>query len=341
MGLNYTVAMDMADNTTNDQWGVSAYPTTFIVNKEGNIVSYGHSEKELQSVLKAGDISEDIRNEMEISESARQNTIRDFIKQMNKAFQDKGYQGKLRFIDSLLPLVTDELKYEVRGFGMMMSKYETLLQLNDSIAADACLKEQMAHIPEGSGYYLVSKFLNYVPLSIRVQTLPFNYRRFLEICDLAAKEMNGAFRFLTRYFQAEIMYKYDPDHNKEAALEVLSKAEKEDPDRSGDFIEMREKIEQLDKQHQQANADWAKLEKLIDDNSQVTLKIQENRGYSEYILNKERMARKILAGAADFWDKYRFIGDKRRLTAFHIFAQAHRYNLMRWEPLIKKYLGLE
>ena len=98
---------------------------------------------------------------------------------------------------------------------------------------------------------------------------------------------------------------------------------------------MREKIEQLDKQHQQANADWAKLEKLINDNSQVDLKIQEGRGYSAYILKKEILARKILASAADFWDKYRFIGDKRRSTAFHIFAQAHMYNLMCWVDTTK------
>ena len=129
---------------------------------------------------------------------------------MNKAFQNEGYQGKLRVIDSLLPHVNDDLKYEFRGFGLMMSKYETLLQLSDSTAADECLKEQIAHTPEGSEYYLVKKFNDYVPISTRYRTLPFNYQRFLEICDNASKEMNGAFRFIARYFQAEIMYRYDP-----------------------------------------------------------------------------------------------------------------------------------
>jgi len=329
MGLNYTVAMDTEDGKTNKEWGVSGYPTTFIVNQEGRIASFGHSEKELESVLKTGGTSKKLISEMEISENDRREITTGYIKKMNKAFQEGRYQGKLRVIDSLLPHVSDDIKYN--GIGLMISKYETLLQLNDSTAADECLKDQMAHTPEGSWYYLVSyKFSNYVPSAIRSQKLPFNYQRFLDICDRAATEMNGAFRFIARYFQAEIMYKYDPDHNKEAALEVLSKAEKEDPDRAKDFIEMREKIEELDKQHRQANADWAKLEKLIDDNTQVTLKIRENSGYSDYILNKERLARKILASAADFWDKYRFIGDKHRLTAFHIFAQAHMYNLMRW-----------
>ncbi|OFY41776.1 MAG: hypothetical protein A2X18_10670 [Bacteroidetes bacterium GWF2_40_14] len=329
VGLNYTVAMDTEDGKTDKEWGVSAYPTTFIVNQEGRIASFGHSEKELESVLKTGGTSENLISEMEISENDRREIITGYIKKMNKAFQEGGYQGKLSVIDSLLHHVSDDIKYN--SIGLMMSKYEILLQLSDSTAADECLKEQMAYTPEGSWYYLISyKFSDYVPSPLRSQKLPFNYQRFLEICDRAAKEMNGAFRFISRYVQAEIMYKYDPDHNKEAALEVLSKAEKEDPDRAKDFIEMREKIEQLDKQHRQANADWDKLKKLIDDNLQVALKIQENIGYSEYILNKERLTRKILASAADFWDKYKFIGDQRMSTAFHIFAQAHMYNLMRW-----------
>lgn len=330
-GLNYTVAMDMPDNTTNDEWGVRGWPSCFIVNQEGRIASYGHSAKELESVLKTGGISDDVKKEMEASQNDRQNTIRGFNKRMNEVFKNDGYAGRLRALDSMLLHVNDDMKYDVRGLGLMMSKYETLLHLNDSVAADNCLKEQMEHTPEGSWYYLVAKFNNYVPFSTRDNTpLPFNYQRFLEICDYAAKEMNSAFRFITRYFQAEIMYRYDPDHNKEAALDVLDKAEREDPDRSGDFMEVREKIGQLDKQHQKANADWAKLEKLLIDNRQEAEKIREKEGYAAYILYKERLTRRILADAADFWDKYKVDLLGRRFTAFNIYAQAHRYNLMRW-----------
>jgi thiol-disulfide isomerase/thioredoxin len=330
MRLNYTVAMDLADNKTNDQWGVRGYPTTFIVNQEGRIVSFGHSELEIETIVKTGDISNDLIKKTELSENAEINIIEGYFNQMDKAFQEGGYKGKLHYIDSLLPHVTDDMKY--KGIELMMSKYEALLYLNDSIAADDCLKEQMANTPEGSWNYLVSyKFDKYVPFHLRFQKLPFNYQRFLEICDRAAKEMNGAFRFISRYYQAKIMYQYDPEHNKEAALAVLRKAEEEDPDRVKDFIEMREQIEQLDKQHEQANAGWKELEKLINDNSQVAFRIgSENRGYSDYILNKERLARKILAGAAEFWEKTKTLGDQRRLTAFHIFAQAHMYNLIRW-----------
>ncbi len=334
ISLNYTVAMDTEDGKTNKEWGVCGYPTTFIVNQEGRIVSFGHSDKELESILKNGETSKNLLSEIDYQKAQKKELITGYIKQMNKAFQDGGYKGRLRYIDSLLPLVKDEIKYN--SFGLMMSKYETLLQLNDSIAADECLKDQMAHTPEGSWYYLVSyKFRYYVPSFTRSQKLPFNYQRFLEICDSASTEMNNAFRFIARNAQAEIMYRYDPDHNKEPALEVLNKAEKEDPDRAGDFQETREQIEQLDKQHKQANADWNNLEVLIDKNLRLDLKIQEGRGYSEYILNKERLARKILAGAADFWDKYRFTGDNRRMTAFSIYSQAHKYNLMNWVDTAK------
>jgi thiol-disulfide isomerase/thioredoxin len=334
ISLNYTVAMDTEDGKTNKEWGVSAYPTTFIINQEERIASYGHSDKEVESVLNTGKITSDLIKEKEFSENDRKELITGYIKQMNKSFQDGGYKGRLHYIDSLLPHVTDEIKYD--GLGLMMSKYETLLQLNDSIAADECLKDQMAHTPEGSWYYLVSyKFNNYVPSFTRSKKLRFNYQRFLDICERAANEMNGSFRFISRYLQAIIMYRYDPDHNKEAALDVLNKAEKEDPERAGDFRAMREQIEQLDKKHQQANADWNNLEVLIDKNLRLDLKIQEGRGYSEYILNKERLARKILAGAADFWDKYRFTGDNRRMTAFSIYSQAHKYNLMNWVDTAK------
>jgi len=132
------------------------------------------------------------------------------------------------------------------------------------------------------------------------------------------------------------MYWYDPDHNKEAALEVLNEAEKEakkeDPDCLDFIMETREKIENHYKLLQQANADWATLEKLINDNSRVAFKIDSGkRGYSAYILNKEKLVRRILDSAASFWNKCMYLGgDQRRLTAFHIFAQAHMYNLMRW-----------
>ncbi len=330
MGLNYTIAMDMSDDTTNDEWGVWGYPTTFIVNQEGQIAAFGHSEKELESVLKTGGISSNVKKEVETSKNARVNTIRGFNKRMYKALQHEGYAGKLRVIDSILPYVNNEFKYDPRGFNLMMLKYKALLHLNDSVGADNCLKEQMTNTPEGSWYRLVSKFMDYIPNTIRTQLLPFNYKCFLEICDYAAKDSKGAFRFLARYFQARIMYWYDPGNNREAALEILSKAEKEDPDRSDFFMEAREEIEKHYQQYQQANDDWAKLQNLITKNMQVVLKIHEKRGYSAYILNKEKLSRKILAGAAAFWDKYKYIGDKRRLKAFNIYAQAHKYNLMHW-----------
>jgi thiol-disulfide isomerase/thioredoxin len=329
-GLNYTVAMDMPDYATNEEWGVQGWPSCFIVNQQGRIVSYGHSEKELESVLKTGGISDDVKNEMETSQNDRYNTILGFNKRMTEVFKNEGYAGKLRLLDSMLIHVNDEMKYDVRDMGLTMSKYEALLHLNDSVAADKCLKEQMENTPEGSWYYLVAKFNNYVPRSAGDHLLPFNYQRFLEICDYAANEMNSSFRFITRYFQAEIMYRYDPDRNKETALEVLDKAGNEDPDRYGDFMKMREKIEQLDKQHKKANDDWEKLEKLLILNMQEAEKIREKEGYAAYILYKERLMRRILAGAEEFWCKYMVDQRERRFAAFNIYTQAHRYNLIRW-----------
>jgi len=133
------------------------------------------------------------------------------------------------------------------------------------------------------------------------------------------------------------MYWYDPYHNKEAALEVLNEAENEakkmDQDNLDFILKTRENIEDHFKQLQQANVDWNELGKLINDNAQVAFRINsENRGYSDYILSKEKLARRILDSSASFWDKcIMYLGeDQRKITAFHIFAQAHMYNLMRW-----------
>ncbi len=330
MGLNYTIAMDMPNNTTNDAWGVWGYPTTFIVNQEGRIVSFGHSEKELESVLETGGVSKELINEISLSQNDRKNTLQKLNKRLSDIFKDEGYAGKLRVIDSILPHVNNELKYDPRSLSLIMSKYEALLHLNDSIGADKCLKEQIKNTPEGSWYRLVSFFMNYVPTTTRTQLLPFNFQRFLEICNNAAKDSKGAFKSLARYYQARVIYWYAPEKNREASMEILNKAEKEDPNQPDLFMSAREEIEKHYQQYQQASDDWEKLQNLITENMHVALKAHEKRGYSAYILDKEKLSRKILARAAAFWDKYKYIGDKRRLKAFNIYTQAHRYNLIHW-----------
>jgi len=344
VGLNYTVAMDMADNTTNNEWGVLAYPSTFIVNQDGRIVSYGHSEQELESVLKSGMVTEEVKMELEDdSKNIERKRIIEFDKRLRSQKEALDLPGRLHLIDSILPYVSDDVKYNANGYNLPGEKYETLLLMNDSIAADNCLKEQIANTPEGSWFRLIVKFHNeFIPRYTGHRLLPFNYERFLAICDSSSKDLGGILKATTRCFQAGVMYWYDPDHNKEAALEVLNEAEKEakekDPDCLDFILETRGKIENHCKQLKQANADWAKLEKLINENSQVAFKIDsENRGYSDYILSKEKLARRILASSASFWDKcIMYLGeDQRKLTAFHIFAQAHMYNLMRWVDTTK------
>jgi thiol-disulfide isomerase/thioredoxin len=338
-GLNYTVAMDMADNTTDNEWGVLAYPSTFIVNQGGRIVSFGHSEQELESVLKSWMVTEEVKQELqEDPKNIERNRIIEFDKRLWSQKEVLDLPGRLHLIDSILPYVSDDVKYNANGYNLLMEKYETLLLMNDSIAADNCLKEQMANTPEGSWFRLALKFHNeFIPRYVGHRLLPFNYDRFLVICDSASKDLGGILKVSTRCFQAGVMYWYDPYHNKEAALEVLTEAEneakKKDQDNLDFILETRENIENHFKQLQQANDDWKELGKLINDNSQVAFRIDsENRGYSDYILKKERLARRILASSASFWDKcIMHLGeDQRKLTAFHIFAQAHMYNLIRW-----------
>ncbi|PKP00210.1 MAG: hypothetical protein CVU13_01495 [Bacteroidetes bacterium HGW-Bacteroidetes-8] len=330
MSLNYSVAMDKADNSTNDQWGVTAYPSTFIIDQDGRIASFGHSEQELESVLNQGYISEEVNNEADVSNESRQNKIIGYINLLNEKFMNEGYLGRLQLIDSLIPTVTDDIKYNLPGFGLMMLKYETLLHLNDSIAADICLKEQMANTPKGSWYNLTSKFNDYVPINMTKRLLPFNFQLFLEICDSAATDSKGAFKFIARYHQAKIMYLCNPDNNRDAALNILLTAEIEDPEQQGLFRRGKEEIEAHNKQHKLANKDWANLESLINENNQVALNKEEPGGYGNYILKKERFSRKILSAASNFWDKYKYNGDPRRLTAFKIFSQVHMYNPILW-----------
>ncbi len=255
MDLNYTVAMDMTDETTNDQWGVFSYPTTLIVNQEGRIVSFGHSEQELESVLNTGAVSEDVIKEIDQLKNSRHTKFIEYIKRLNEVYKKEGYQGKIRIIDSILPYANDDLKYDFRGLGLMMLKYDALLNLKDSLAAEECLKEQMAHTPEGSWYYLVTKFLNFVPKIKGEKPLPFNYQRFIEICDNAAEDSKGAFKFEARYFQALVVYRYNPERNKDSALELMARIKKEDPDSPLDFDKEKEKIEEHYRQYLKANGD--------------------------------------------------------------------------------------
>ncbi len=343
MGLNYNIAMDLADNSTSDQWGVKAYPSTFIIDKEGRIASFGHSEQELESVLNQGYISEKIKNEADVLKITLQNKVSEYIIRLNRKLKEEGYHGRLQLIDTLIPTVNDDIKYNLIGFGLTMLKYETLLHLNDSITADILLREQMANTPKGSWYYLASKFSDYVPANMTKRLLPFNYQRFMEICDSASNDSNGAFKFITRYQQAKIMYRYDPDENFEASLEILRKAEIEDPEQSGLFNRAKDEILEHYKQHKQANDDWNKLERLLNKNNQVTLNKEEPGGYTNYVITKERFSRKIINAASDFWDKNRLNGDSRRLAALKILSQAHMYSPIHWvdtsrlnEDFIKK-----
>jgi len=141
-GLNYTVAMDMADNTTNNEWGVLAYPSTFIVNQDSRIVSYGHSEQELESVLKSGMVTEEVKQELqEDSKNIERKRIIEFDKRLWSQKEVLDLPGRLHLIDSILPYLSDDAKYNANGYNLLMKKYETLLLMNDSIAADNCLKE--------------------------------------------------------------------------------------------------------------------------------------------------------------------------------------------------------
>src|SRR3989339_1700312 len=330
MGINYTVALDSYDNTTNDQWGVTAYPSTFIVDQEGKIASYGHSEQALESVLNYGHVSETIKINEDSLKQKQQNIISGLINQLNNRSKTKGNYGKLQLIDSLMPHVSEDIKYNLYGFGLMMSKYETLLHLNDSITADSCLIEQMQNTPKGSWYYLVSKFKDYVPYNMTKRLLPFNYKRFLDICDSAYIDSDGAFRFISRYQQALIMYRYNPDNNKDAAIKLLDLAIIDDPEQKELFEEAKSNIESHNKQYNQANEDWATLQNVINQNAIIKPSSSAPEDYASYIFMKEELGRDILAKTLDFWNKYKFIGDPRRLSAFKIYSKAHMFNLISW-----------
>ena len=112
------------------------------------------------------------------------------------------------------------------------------------------------------------------------------------------------------------MYRYNPDNNKDAAIKLLDLAIIDDPEQKELFEEAKSNIESHNKQYNQANEDWATLQNVINQNAIIKPSSSAPEDYASYIFMKEELGRDILAKTFDFWNKYKFIGDPRRLSAF-------------------------
>lgn len=335
--MDYGVSVDTKENLTAKEWGVSGFPKCFIVNQEGKIAYIGGDvDNALESIIKTGQYTPDPEiGKRKQEEWIEANKIWNAYQERKREFHQKGnYKALIHLIDSLLPFASDEKKYELGKYGLLPDRFEAYLLDNDSISADNSLKEMMTLTTDSWWRHLDDLFSKFIPpFSTRV--LPFNYERYLEIAERAANDGGGNQKVAVLCGRASIMYACK--RNKAEALAVLNEAgkiaEKEENDKERERVKQTiSQIQKADAQYQQANADWKILMKLMENGGYPPVeevdKAGQEKGWVGQTLCYENHMRKIIARAADFWDKYPT--DERRKVAMNIFFRTHMYSLSPW-----------
>lgn len=257
--MDYGVSVDTKENSTFKAWGISGFPSCFIVNQEGKIAYTGDDlDTALASIIQTGQYdagAEAQRNEQWMQEWEEDNKIwLVYEKRKNEFEQKEDFKGLIHLIDSLLPIAPLEKKFHEAGrHGLLFDKFKTHLLDNDSIAADNCLKEMMALTTEGWWMHLQAIFTRLPLVESGQRLLPFNYQRYLEIAERAANDAGGASKISALCMQARMMYARKK--NKAEALAVLNEAKKVAKKRGTDEDKEQvartiAQIEEGDKKHQ-------------------------------------------------------------------------------------------
>jgi len=320
--MDYSIAIDVPDQKTRELWGLqqSGFPRFFLVDPQGKIISTNGNKAELdfamESLVSTGKFDrKDYLNDSRKKERDSLNHSWEAFKAHQELLAGKkDYKAMLNGIDSALMKGMDNNREE-----LLLSKFKTLLRLNDSTAADLCLQKLMEN-KKGNWEYLNGQFQDLVPPAVFRPI--FNYERYLQIANKAVAEVGTPYlKSVHLSMQAVIMFAYK--RNMEEAMAVFNQALKlvKSSGIKKDIRMVEEDIEIFKKKAAlllQADADWkAFINSQNEQSSEEYKKAQEEKDNvaTHQLMFKYRPMQAALA--ENFWKKYP--NDKRRHEALEFY----------------------